>query len=638
MRKVPLLLLFLVIFFISLYPVFSQERPPQESAPEVSPVDTETKRDFDLGEGYFQNKEYDLAISAFDAFIQKYPKGPLLDQALFRIGESYLYKKDYKEAVGYLRKLLELPVPSEELVRMAKYKLGVAYHEMKRINEALVYLEDALGSEDLEMEADIYKRLWRIYLEKKEYLSAVKYMVFHHNYAKDEIEKRGVEEKIKKIIEANLKERDLVELKGTFPYTFPGDLVTLKLIKLYLQREEDTKAAKEFENFPTHYPDSTAKESLQELKKLSESKIRIGSVVPLTGRFAVFGEEVLKGIELAIDLANNSKKDEPMRLIVKDSKGDPVRATAMVEELGRNKKTMSVIGPLLSKEVKMSAAMADEYEIPLITPSATMSDASRFGRYVFRNSITEYQLGKTMAEYAMNSLGLKRFVVIYQDDQANKEAMRGFVEKITELGGEIIAKGFFSQESVDFADDIKRIKEEDQKKYGVVVTYPDEKGKSVEMYVPGFDAVYIPADYDRVGLLVSQLAFFEVRNIKFLGNNGWNSKELLSIAGRYLEGAVFVDGFFADSPRHQVKDFVDRFRSRYQEEPSILAAQAYDAANLIVKAIREGAPNRFRIKVALQEIKDYPGVSGITSFNLDRDASKSTFFIQIKGGRFVEIR
>lgn len=640
MKKVfPSCILLITIFFSLhfIHPASSQEPPPEEPVLEDFPVDKEVQNDFDLGEGYFQNKEYDLAISAFTIFIQKHPQSTLFEQALFRIGESYLLKKEYKEATGYLKKILELPAPSEELARKAKYKLGVAYHEMKRINEALVYLEDALGSEDPEIELDIYKRLSRIYFDKKEYLSAIRYMVFQYNYAVVEAEKKGIEEKIRKIIEVNLKEKEVAELKNSFQYDFPGDIATLKLIRLYIQREENNKAEKEIDSFLTRYPHTTAKESLQELTRLSEAKVRIGCVVPLTGRFAPFGEEVLKGIELAVDLANNSK-EETIRLIVKDSKGDPVRATSMVEELGRSRTTMAVVGPLFSKEVKMAAAMADEYEIPVITPSATIPDVSKFSRYVFRNSITEHQLGKAMAEYAVTGLGLKRFVVIYQDDHANKEAMRGFVDKVTELGGEIIAKDSFPQESVDFTDEIKRIKEEDQKKYGVIVTYPDEKGKSVEMYVPGFEAVYIPADYDKVGLLVSQLAFFEIKNVQFLGNNGWNSRELLPIAGRFLEGAVFVDGFFVDSPRPQVRDFVDKYRRRYQEDPSILSAQAYDSANLVVKSIRDGAQNRYRVKVSLQEVKDYPGASGITSFGLDRDATKSLFFIQIKGGKFVEIR
>ncbi len=104
-----------------------------------------------------------------------------------------------------------------------------------------------------------------------------------------------------------------------------------------------------------------------------------------------------------------------------------------------------------------------------------------------------------------------------------------------------------------------------------------------------------------------------------------------------MDGAIFVDSFFIDSPRPIVKDFVKRYRFKYETEPTFLSAQAYDTAKLLIKIFKEGVLNSRDVNEALYKIKDFEGVTGRTSFDQDGEVQKNLFMIKVRRNRFIEV-
>jgi ABC-type branched-subunit amino acid transport system substrate-binding protein len=123
-----------------------------------------------------------------------------------------------------------------------------------------------------------------------------------------------------------------------------------------------------------------------------------------------------------------------------------------------------------------------------------------------------------------------------------------------------------------------------------------------------------------------------------LGINGWNSPELLRVAGSSIEGAVFVDGFFVHSPYPFVRTFVDRYFEQFGEEPTILEAQGYDVAGILLGILQNPrVVTREDVRQALSRLRNYPGVTGATSFNLQGEAEKILFLLQVQNGNIVQI-
>jgi branched-chain amino acid transport system substrate-binding protein len=89
-----------------------------------------------------------------------------------------------------------------------------------------------------------------------------------------------------------------------------------------------------------------------------------------------------------------------------------------------------------------------------------------------------------------------------------------------------------------------------------------------------------------------------------------------------------------DTP--EVKEFVARFQARWGgETPDAMAALGYDSAGVMIDAIRRaGSTEGPAIRDALAQTKNYDGVTGVTTMDKDRNASKAAVVIMVKDGKF----
>jgi ABC-type branched-subunit amino acid transport system substrate-binding protein len=152
-----------------------------------------------------------------------------------------------------------------------------------------------------------------------------------------------------------------------------------------------------------------------------------------------------------------------------------------------------------------------------------------------------------------------------------------------------------------------------------------------------FEALFVADTYEKAALIAPQLAFHEVQEMQLLGPSGWNHPDLLSIGGRHVEGAVFTETFFAESRFAFVAEFSDRYRATFGAHPDVLAAQAFDAANLALVQLAKGLTSRTEMREGLLTVRAYPGVSGITTIRADGNARKRPFVLGVRGGHIVSL-
>jgi ABC-type branched-subunit amino acid transport system substrate-binding protein len=177
--------------------------------------------------------------------------------------------------------------------------------------------------------------------------------------------------------------------------------------------------------------------------------------------------------------------------------------------------------------------------------------------------------------------------------------------------------------------------------------------------VTDFDAVFLPDFAKNVALIAPALAVEDIvtqtcdpreverirkvtgredlKAVQLLGANGWDDPSLVERAGKYVECAIFVDGFFAASERPATKAFVTAFAARHGHPPSILEASAHDAAALIRRAVEGGAGNRDAVRDALAGTRSIPGATGDLSFDPRREVSKPLFFLTVEKGAVREL-
>ncbi len=144
--------------------------------------------------------------------------------------------------------------------------------------------------------------------------------------------------------------------------------------------------------------------------------------------------------------------------------------------------------------------------------------------------------------------------------------------------------------------------------------------------------------YNTVGLIAPQLLFYDVENVLLLGTNLWHSERLIEMARKYVQGALVPDAFYSDSNKKQVVDFIDRYENAFQEKPKFIEAVAYDTAMMLFQIVSQAEiKSRKELRDRLQTIRNYDGVTGLTSFKTNGEVDKKLYLFRIVKDKFVEV-
>lgn len=355
----------------------------------------------------------------------------------------------------------------------------------------------------------------------------------------------------------------------------------------------------------------------------------IGVLLPLKGDYAAFGEEALNGILLAAGVFG--ALPPKIEVIVKDTGTDLPSVDRAMTELASDARVVGVIGPLLSSTAMEAARSAQRLKVPVITLSQKDGVTSA-GEYVFRNFLTPEDQARALAGHAADA-GHKRFAVLYPQTNYGIELLKHFEAAVKERGGSVVRQAAYAPGTTDFSAEVKRV-------FGVQTKEKMENRRKVREFTPTVkvDALFIPDSHESVALIVPYLDYYSVKGVQLLGSNGWNSPRLVELAGRAVEDAVFVDGFFIESRRPEAAEFTRKFSEAYGKAPGILSAQAYDAALMLLNASSGQTIDRESVAASLRVTSGFRGATGQMSFNARREAQKGLFFLTVENGRIVEVK
>lgn len=337
----------------------------------------------------------------------------------------------------------------------------------------------------------------------------------------------------------------------------------------------------------------------------------IGVLLPLSGRYAPYGEMVQRGMELA-------RSGTSLRLVYRDTAGAAAAAAHQIDELARDPQVLGVLGPLTSAAAGPAAEVANRAGLPLLLLSQR-EGVPATGNYLFRDALTASAQVRTLADYAVGAEGLRRFAILYPATRQGELFADLFRAAVELRGGVMVARQSYPDRALDLRSELQAL-------------------AAAVKTGGGADALLLPDEARQIGQIFPQLAFSRLDQLQLLGTSAWNDPELVRLAGPQIEGAVFVDGFFAASPRPEVQDFVARFQAAYGAPPNLLAAQGYDAARIMLTLLaRPGVHDRATLRQALAALRDFPGATGRTGFAPNGEAEKVLFLLQVQDGVVVQI-
>jgi len=343
-----------------------------------------------------------------------------------------------------------------------------------------------------------------------------------------------------------------------------------------------------------------------------ENVIKVGLVAPLTGDVKTFGESTKNAFTMAVDEVNaqGGINGKQIKAYITDDKNDPTEAANAGSKLINQDGAKFIIGSVASKcsiplSLVCQAAGAVMISSASTNPRVTVNDDGSRKSNIFRACFIDPFQGSVAAKFALDHLKVKTAAILY--DVGNdyvKGLAEFFMADFVKGGGKIVGYESYTKDDTDFSALLTKIKEANP------------------------EMLFVPDYYNKVALIAKQARQFGIKSV-MMGGDGWDSPEMLKIAGDAIVGSYFTNHYSSDDPRPEVQDWVQKYEKTYGNRPDALATLAYDATLLMIEALKRAQSEEpMKVRDALQQIRDFKCVSGSISFDEFGNPIKSAVILQ----------
>ncbi len=360
---------------------------------------------------------------------------------------------------------------------------------------------------------------------------------------------------------------------------------------------------------------------------LKGKTIKVGAILPLAGEAVSWGQHSLLGAEIARDEINASGGigGLPLELIVDDSASKSEQAISLARKLAEQDKVLIIIGPILSSAAEVVFPVINRMKIVTVCPTSAKPGLSAKNRpWAFRNNLTsDKTLGPALEKWVKDN-NIKTAGIIYENSDAvsTGEGAHVYPNFLKKFGVEILDTLTVQKKDFDFSAQVTRIK--GKKLNGIALAAQSEQ------------AANIVREMRRQGLNIPVIAGVECANPLFI-KTGQSD----------VEGVWTASATWADNPDPKVKKFVTEFMKRKGgEKPNSGGFKSYDTVYIIKDIIekygvtndpKELAEDRDRLREGWKNLKNFPGVSGLTTIDEVGDGVSMPAILRVRNGQWVAV-
>ena len=294
-----------------------------------------------------------------------------------------------------------------------------------------------------------------------------------------------------------------------------------------------------------------------------------------------------------------------------DSRGDAKEAVLIAEKFVANPAIIAQIGDFSSSCTMAAAPVYERAKMVQLSPTASHQDWTKKGEFMFRVVATQGYEGPYNARWAVKDLGKKKIATIYINNDWGVDANKYFTQEAKALGAQIVAEEAFTPGEKDFNAILTKLKRLNP------------------------DLVYMPTFYADFTAIMNQAERARYKPA-VMANSSLFSPKTIELGGKAVEGTMLPVNYFKTDPRPAAQNFTRDYKALYGAEPNQFAALAYDAAGLLVAALKAvGTDSRAKVREGLLGLKGYEGATGPIAYDKGRDPAKTLVRITIKDGTWA---
>lgn len=350
------------------------------------------------------------------------------------------------------------------------------------------------------------------------------------------------------------------------------------------------------------------------VKKEEPKEVKIGAILPLTGSVAVFGKWHQQGFEIANEeiVEKNILNGKNIIIIYGDSKNEAKEGVSLFQKFVTIDKIPIIISAM-SGVSKPLIPLALKNNTLLFLVDVTYPDITKESSLLFRHFVQSNREAEVLASFAIEKLNIKRFSIFYLEDETGLGAKASFRDEVRKRGGEVLSEEQFTQTGTNFRTQVTKL----------ISDNPEA------IYVFGYGKSWTTA-------------------VKQLKEQGYKGKILANTIvwfpvfrnplGRSADGIIFsMPNLDINSNNPSIQNFASRYRAKYNSDPPLEAAYAYDALMLLAKAISKDGYGAQKTSNGLLELKKFSGAFGEIEIDSTGEIETQILIRTIKDGKIVPL-
>lgn len=347
--------------------------------------------------------------------------------------------------------------------------------------------------------------------------------------------------------------------------------------------------------------------------------INIGGDFGLTGSASAYGSYINDGATLAFNELNESGgiDGKQINYIATDNKSNVQESANEATRLLAEENLSVLLASDIAASTEAAIQPAENAEVPMIIPSATVDDLTLDSQgnvfeYVFQIAFQISNQTEALGRFA-DEKGWSTAAVLQDNSSDYGQNLASQFEE--DYSGDVVIKESFLSGDTDFSSILNNVKAQDP------------------------DVLFIAGYYPEGGAIVKQAREMGI-DAAILGPNGLGNDEFINLAGAenvtdFYYATIFVTGEYGSDAANE---FAEKYRAEFDTEPDLFSAGGYDAASLAADAIdRAGSTDPQAIRDALEETKDFEGVTGNISFDEDHNPVMDSFVVGYTEGEISSV-
>ena len=352
--------------------------------------------------------------------------------------------------------------------------------------------------------------------------------------------------------------------------------------------------------------------------------IKIGGLLETSGFIASLGGPGVEGVNLAVEQVNaaggiNGRK---VQFINVNTESDNTKTVSGAKRLIEQEKVVAIVGPMSSGSAFAVTDTVERAKVPMIANGATRGIVlpPEQKRFSFLAPLTDVVvLGAMLKD--MQAKGIKKIAILNSDVAFGTSGRESLEKAVGAAGVTIVAKETFGNADTDMSPQLTKIRGSD--------------AEATVLWATGAGLAIATKNHRSLGIKTPLYLAHSANDFNFLRLAGDAANGILLPSSKiYVTAALPA----SDAQKPVVEGFVQAYEKKYGKPPATFAGNGYDAAMIIMQAIRKAGVDPEKVRDAIEGTRDHIGVTAVYSYGpADHFGTKpeSVVMLTVRDGKFT---